>query len=349
MRPGLHKPGALPLLVVIVFSLLTLVPSLPSIPSLKLADLSYLLSRGRRKYIPLGNSVYRDPRKLKRKLINLDVPLIQDNVADLSCPDTHLSDAYTPWIPTIPSRPRVNRLPRSARLATGAPMISSETAPVENRSRSAIATEPSFLFSRRAHAFRTYFIQQLDDYQFLSPFSTRMSTGTGAVAADRNPSIPPTYPPSLPTAIDACTVDSTFHPSNESTYLQTPPSVPKQQLLLGGMWQQVCQTASGLWDLANESPNSPLPRLLELGSYYAQSTLFSHSPIVECQKPLITHPNISQAESQECPATSAHTNKSQIQSNDQATATDAAGRHSSKLDGSCMAVVIGLVAGIVWF
>ncbi|KAJ5107358.1 hypothetical protein N7456_004033 [Penicillium angulare] len=323
MRPGLHKPGALPLLVVIVFSLLTLVPSLPSIPSLKLADLSYLINRGRH------------------------VPLISDNVADLSCPDTHLSDSRTPWIPAMPSRPRVNPLSRSARLANGAPMISSETAPVENRSRSAIATEPSFLFSRRAHAFRTYFIQQLDDYQFLSPFSTRMSTG--AVAADHNPTLPPTYPTPLPTSIDACTVDSTFHPSNESTHPQTPPSVPKQQLLFGGMWQQVCQTVNGLWDLANESPNSPLPRLLELGTYYTESALSSKYSGLECPKPLITHPNISQAESQECSATSAHTNKSHIQSNEQTTATDAAGRHSSQLDGSCMAVVIGLVAGIVWF
>lgn len=39
MRPGLDKPGALPLLVLIVFSLLTLAPSLSSI--YKFADLTY--------------------------------------------------------------------------------------------------------------------------------------------------------------------------------------------------------------------------------------------------------------------------------------------------------------------
>lgn len=43
MRPGLHKPGALPLLALIVFSLLTLAPSLPSIYNLKLTDLTYFV------------------------------------------------------------------------------------------------------------------------------------------------------------------------------------------------------------------------------------------------------------------------------------------------------------------
>lgn len=42
MRSGLDKPGALPLLALVVFSLLTLVPSLSSIYNIKLADFGYL-------------------------------------------------------------------------------------------------------------------------------------------------------------------------------------------------------------------------------------------------------------------------------------------------------------------
>jgi hypothetical protein len=47
MRPGLDKPGALPLLALIVFSLLTLVPSLSSIYNIKFADFSYFTGGAR--------------------------------------------------------------------------------------------------------------------------------------------------------------------------------------------------------------------------------------------------------------------------------------------------------------
>lgn len=49
MRPGLDKPGALPLLALIIFSLLTLVPSLSSIYNLKFADFAYYSGSARRK------------------------------------------------------------------------------------------------------------------------------------------------------------------------------------------------------------------------------------------------------------------------------------------------------------
>lgn len=48
MRPGLGKPGALPLLALIVFSLLTLVPSLSSIYNIKVADFAYYPTGARR-------------------------------------------------------------------------------------------------------------------------------------------------------------------------------------------------------------------------------------------------------------------------------------------------------------
>jgi hypothetical protein len=48
MRSGLEKPGALPLLALVVFSLLTLVPSLSSIYNLKLADLNFYPGGARR-------------------------------------------------------------------------------------------------------------------------------------------------------------------------------------------------------------------------------------------------------------------------------------------------------------
>jgi hypothetical protein len=54
MRPGLDKPGALPLLALIVFSLLTLVPSLSSIYNIKFVDFSYFTGGARSTSIGFG-------------------------------------------------------------------------------------------------------------------------------------------------------------------------------------------------------------------------------------------------------------------------------------------------------
>jgi hypothetical protein len=48
MRSGLDKPGALPLLILIAFSLLTLVPSLPNLYHSKFADFSFYTGAARR-------------------------------------------------------------------------------------------------------------------------------------------------------------------------------------------------------------------------------------------------------------------------------------------------------------
>ncbi|KAJ6102870.1 hypothetical protein N7486_005297 [Penicillium sp. IBT 16267x] len=313
MRPGLDKPGALPLLALILFSLLTLVPSLPSIYSLKLADFTHYIGKAQ-------------------------VPLIQEDVAELSS-DTNPD--RTPWILAAPSRPRLNRFSRPARLANGAPTIPSEMPPVENRSRSSYPAESTFLLSRRAGAFRTYFIQQLDDYQFLTPFSTR-SVSTGATSPD--PTLTPNLAP-LPASIDDSN-PTTTPPLHDESISSTPPADLTPQLPFTDMWQQACQTASGLWELANESPNPKLQRLIRWGTNYAQSTFFYPSKPVDALTPLIPHQNDTQPEAEECTCMSA-LNKTLPPSNDQS--TDAAGRHSSELQGSCMAVVIGLVVGIMWF
>jgi hypothetical protein len=51
MHPGLDKPGALPLLIVVIFSLLTLAPSLSNIYNLKLTDFSFNTHGARRKFM----------------------------------------------------------------------------------------------------------------------------------------------------------------------------------------------------------------------------------------------------------------------------------------------------------
>jgi hypothetical protein len=109
-----------------------------------------------------------------RYLALYKVPLIKDSVTELSA-ETHPVDHRKSWILAAQYRPRENRPSRSSRAGNnGAPTFPSESAPVENRSRSLYAAaDSSFMCSRRARAFQTYFIQQLDDYQFFTPFSNR--------------------------------------------------------------------------------------------------------------------------------------------------------------------------------
>ena len=278
--------------------------------------------------------------------LNSKVPLIQEVAADPS-PDTRLNDPRTSWVLAAPSRPHANRLPRSARVANGAPTISSETAPVENKSRfSYSTTEPTFLFSRRARAFRTYFIQQLDDYQFLTPFTNRSSSSTRTSSADLTHA-PSDLSPPLPTSIDDSSAETTPQSNNESFLSNVPSSDPGLQLpSLNDMWQQACRATLDLWRHAKNSPTSPSRSLVQWSTKYLQPSI-SSDRTTEHPKNLTPHFKDPKSEMEVGPGVSTTPDNSHLQPNDQS--TDAANGQSSELRGSCMAVVIGLVAGIIWF
>ncbi|KAJ5218585.1 uncharacterized protein N7498_000684 [Penicillium cinerascens] len=305
MRPGLAKPGALPLLALIVFSLLTLVPSLSSIYNIKLADFASYTNGARQ------------------------VPLIQNNAADLVS-ETHPVDPRRPWILAAQYRPRGNRPSRSSRTGHSAPTFPSEIAPVKNESRVSHSAESSFMFSRRAHAFRTYFIQQLDDYQFLTPFTNRNY-------ATANANLPPTLAPSninpSPTSDHDKIFEHTQQLSNGLTALKDDSGLHLPSLR--NKWQQACRSATGL--SSKVSPyNSALHSLIRSGSKYLES-MFSGN----------ASPNPATSQTDNDRALPVPTQISEKIPGGQA--TDAASHHSRELRGSCMAVVIGLVVGIMWF
>ncbi|KAJ5860293.1 uncharacterized protein N7529_007603 [Penicillium soppii] len=288
MRSGLEKPGALPLLALVVFSLLTLVPSLSSIYNLKLADLNFYPGGARQ------------------------VPLLQDGVPEV--PTAHpLTEPHRPWALGAPHRSRVNLLTRTARLDNVAVVSASETTAIANKSRlSSLTRESPFSFSRRARAFKTYFIQQLDDYPFLTSFSKRS-------LVEPTPYPTTTFNHSLPTS---------NHPSN--TYNDSSDSIQKNGLQapsIREMCQQACRLAIDFGKRATLH-----------GTEYAKSIFLESS---DPPTTLIRHPKDPQDQSS--PSEPA------IQRLAAEDSTDAAGRHSQELRGSCMAVVIGLVAGIMWF
>lgn len=277
-------------------------------------------------------------------MVFTEVPLIKDSVAELSS-ESHPVDHRTSWILAAQQRPRVNRPSRSSRAGnSGASVLPSEIeiGSVVNKSRSSYAApESSFLFSRRARAFRTYFVQQLDDYQFFTPFSHRTLSAETIIpsitpaSSDRSPS---------PTSTENCDSD---HPSpstyNDTTLSFTPAEAnPGLQHPLHLTWQQVCRSAIGFWERAKQSPSGHA-----IGSLI-QSTSKYMEPILSINNATAELPS-TWDQDQERSTTTDEVAGFPPSTGAKEQTTDAAGRHSPELRSSCMAVVIGLVAGIMWF
>ncbi|KAJ5794058.1 hypothetical protein N7457_000657 [Penicillium paradoxum] len=310
MRSGFNKPGALPLLALIVFSLLTLVPSLPNLYNSKFADFSFYTGAARQ------------------------VPLLKDSANEV-LPKTHtLNEPRKSWVLAASHRSRGNGLPPTARVGNVAAVPASETTAVANKSRlSSLARESSFSFSRKARAFRTYFIQQLDDYPFLTSFSNR---SRNADPTHQYPTI--TINESLPTSSDnkSLSIPSYNHSSDSSG-----DSIQQSQLPFHAPLRDMCQQACHVGiDFAKR-----------VGFYGAKYTRLIFLPEQPTEAPAtlirhLTNPN-PVASIQEPPTSEEVPAHQKVGAEDSTDA--AAGRHSQELHGSCMAVVIGLVAGIMWF
>lgn len=350
MRPGLlDKPGALPLLIAVIFSLLTLAPSLSNIYNAKLADFTYNTYGARREYINHEDGVV-DLRvsemRANRELSYSDMPLIKEPVVE--CPsDTPPVTHPTSWTMTAQYRSRGNRLSRSVRSGNNPPVISGELASVDNKSRLSYgATESSFMFSRRARAFRTYFIQQLDDYQLFTPFSNRSLSTTET--AHLNPTQPPSNASPLPTSLDKTSSENNLHLNNEPTPSSKEPTdwLRLQLSPLFGMWQQACRATIEFW---NSGPESPVTASIESWKWNWES--IEARPLRDQNNsdhtPNTPRPQDPQARTNATSSQPDQVPKSAGLSQDEA--TDAAVRTSPELKGSCMAVVIGLVVGIMWF
>ncbi|KAJ5827184.1 hypothetical protein N7447_003947 [Penicillium robsamsonii] len=304
MRSGFDKPGALPLLILIVFSLLTLVPSLPNLYHSKFADFSFYTGAARQ------------------------VPLLQDSVTELA-PKTHiLNEPRRSWVLSASHRSRGNRPPLTARVGNAAVVPASETTTVANKSRlSSFTRESSFSFGRRARAFRTYFIQQLD-YPFLTSFSNR------SLAGSTHPYPTITISESLPTS------------DNKS-----PPSIPPYNHSSDSIQEPLLPFPASLRDMCQQACHVALDFGKHVGLHganYAKS-IFLPQQITGVPTTLIPHPTIPNDASNQDPFIPSEQALPQQKVGAEDSTDAAASRHSRELHGSCMAVVIGLVAGIMWF
>lgn len=273
----------------------------------------------------------------------LGVPLIQDSLAELPT-DTHLADPRKSWIQAAPSRSRENRSSRSSRIDNGVPPITTEAAAVDDRNRAPhTATDSSFTFSRRARALRAYLTQHLDDYQLLAPFSSRsLPTNSGLYSHLQSARR------SLPTPISDRIDDSAHFKDLSGSYPTSANASLQQSSSRCKIWQQACHSALELWVLAKESPFTfAIHQAIRPGSHSLRAILAPDDVTA-------AHSMAYRRDSKD-PSATGNSGSPPPAPKDKAHAlpagqtTDAAGRHSPQLQGSCMAVVIGLVAGIMWF
>ncbi|CAG8887029.1 unnamed protein product [Penicillium egyptiacum] len=307
MRSGLDKPGALPLLILIAFSLLTLVPSLPNLYHSKFADFSFYTGAARQ------------------------VPLLQDSVSELARKAPPLNEVRKSWVLQSSPRSRGNRPPLTARVANAAAVPASETTVLANKSQHpSLTRESSFSFSRRARAFRTYFIQQLDDYPFLTSFSNR------TLGADSTHPYPTITPNESSPALDNESPPSILSYNNSSDSIDEP--LVLFAASFRDMYQQACHVAIDFGKRvglhrANYAKSIFLPEQI-----IGVPTSLIHKPAT--RNPAVSDQDLFTPSEQAPP-------QQKVGAEDSTDA--AAGRHSQELHGSCMAVVIGLVAGIMWF
>ncbi|KAJ6145016.1 hypothetical protein N7470_008911 [Penicillium chermesinum] len=242
------------------------------------------------------------------------VPLIQESISDP--PPEQLLDSRNAWN-FAPSRRRPNR-PRSSR-ANGPVMPPGKTASASNASRFAYSSDSSFTFTRRAGEFRTYVVQQLDHYQLLTPFANR-SRPTALPASNPNTTLSNATPLPTPLHNSSDSPSYTIYSLSSSTFGNF--ELPSWS----AAWQQACHAATALWDIPENAPAA-------IKSSEATAPGMSNSP--------------SEPQSVDCAYGPDYVDKSHNPSMNQN--TDAAGRHSTELRSSCMAVVIGLIVGIAWF
>lgn len=198
------------------------------------------------------------------------------------------------------------------------------------------------MFSRRARAFRTYLSQRLDNYPFL-PFSNRTLS---ADTPDFNPdSTPPNYTPR--TSIHDSDYDQTPSKSLPESSTSSEDDLELPLSSMRSMWQQVCRSAIEFWSAAKESPYaSAIQQALQFGNDYVQSILLPENTPTPSWS-ISGHLEENFTSGNNTSSTAAQTDKTRTLPNEQI--PDAAGRHSPQLQGSCMAVVIGLVVGVMWF
>lgn len=328
MRSGLEKPGAIPFLALVVFSLLSLVPSLSWDWGSSWKNGWYIGSEVRREY----RFTLRLWQLLMVIAIGADFSrIVKDGSVDTRLRVRATSGQCWPWLcgDSLP-RSRPAAVPSSFETASALP--NDPPYPWENFST----------LTRSVRAF-TAFIQQLDDRQLLQSFSTRSLPLVETALSHPPSNLSDTSSLQLPLLRDESFEKMVYDNNYTTSTTNKTDTNPKLEFCeyFSGVWQQACLTVhdtvkafSTSYDAIDSAhlPNSSI-----------QPPVSRPSDTHQLKLPLqhnVSGPTVA-------PKTIPSANAATILSGDSQDA--GSGRNPKQVRGSCMAIVIGLVVGIMWF
>lgn len=253
--------------------------------------------------------------------------------------------------PTVHTRVSVRARSQSSRravvgTASPSPFENAKNAPVASEEHSPLVyPRQSSTLTRGVHAFTTLFIQRLDDHRLLSQFPPRNGypIETAPLQPIRNIDNSSVSRPLLHGVSLPRTGNHDNHSSKSDGHAGVSFSARSSNL-----WQRVCQVSNNLYATYISSPPCSY-------SVPSHSSCDSTAPVLDQQvkssQPRIHSPSAHHSDPSDVkPAIAVkglpHGGQKVISGDSQ----DAgAGRNPEQVRGSYMAIVVGLVAGVVWF
>ncbi|KKK15555.1 hypothetical protein P175DRAFT_0433286 [Aspergillus ochraceoroseus IBT 24754] len=352
MRSGLQKPGAIPFLALIVFSLLSLVPSLAKEWEIYTFHLGYI-----------GSSRHDDRQPFPR-VKNSSTDIRSRLRLNGGHSKFSLFDGFYPssYLDRTPSKPQsvIKAPPRST----------FEVAPVLDDELIPYSVSESSSLTRGVSAFKAFVIKQWDDQQILQSFSTETEPFPDPIA------ISPT--------LTLTNSSVTLTPIDEEVPAVSPSNLdsipPKQQapmdpfsrrlrLQFRDSWQQVCRVGgcfggafASYFELLRHNrflisgpsdstlgtgeqldpEDSVVEELPQLDKDLANGQLSNNSSAAQSNLPPETRNLLPTPTQPTQPTALLPTTAGQSK-------VGGFGSNSEHMRGSSMAIVIGLVAGIMWF
>ena len=342
MRSGLEKPGAIPFLALIAFVLLSLVPSN------SIGYMGYHRNDARGMLFTVCIFLFGGLRADRTELIGTDISRIVDHGPvdsrfRVRATTTTNSGLYWPWLLSADDSYRPHH-PRHVEISSVLP---------DGYGPSIYPWENSSTLTRGVRAFTTYVFQQLDDNQLLPSFSSRSSSPIETAPLHTTTNSADFSIPHLSSSRDD--FPRTIHNSDytTSTTNKTNKS-PDLQFCdrFSDSRQRVCHVASDLYlkvqvlsatydhvmesslcsasepDSSSSLAPTNAPHQLDQPSKVSQQTLLPNDSTLASNLPKsMSPPALVPEDSQDA----------------------AVGRDPKQLRGSCMAIVIGLVVGVMWF
>ncbi|KAE8371174.1 hypothetical protein BDV26DRAFT_276648 [Aspergillus bertholletiae] len=337
MRSGFHKPGAISFLALLVFSLLSLV-------SLAKEWDFYNLRFGCIGYY------YKDVRQPSR---------VRDGPIDTRSRIRTTGSQCKSWAINGYCLSDFDRVHRPRRSVPDTPRSSFEAATVFDTDSIAYLAEETSNFARGVRAFKSLFIQQMGDRQISNPLSTRNVSPVASASSSLASNVS-NFSAISPSPTNEALLPRSYNCNVTTTAKEGPAQSPQYPFShLRELWQQACHATRaylGSWTVAHTLRRERLPpgseTMIEETLQLSEQT---DQRIGERTVPKVLPSNGSNAALSTLALTSPQslTKPTDIPDspivNDEGPKGVGHGPSTQPARGSCMAIVIGLVVGVMWF